>query len=75
MPTKIVLDAGREPASTLEDGVQATLALIRDPLHGTVTGRYFNGTREERADPQAYDREARGRLRELSFELIAPFIS
>ena len=32
----------------------------------TVTGRYFNGQREARADPQAYEPEARRRLRALS---------
>jgi NAD(P)-dependent dehydrogenase (short-subunit alcohol dehydrogenase family) len=73
MPTKIVRAAGREPASRLEDGVEATLALIRDPVHGTITGRYFNGHEEMRADPQAYDRDARRRLRELSEALVAPF--
>jgi NAD(P)-dependent dehydrogenase (short-subunit alcohol dehydrogenase family) len=71
MPTKMVLGAGIEPASMLESGLQATLALIRDPAHGTITGRYFNGTEETRAHPQAYDREARRRLRELSEEIVA----
>ncbi|HEY7077966.1 MAG TPA: SDR family NAD(P)-dependent oxidoreductase [Solirubrobacteraceae bacterium] len=70
MPTKIVTAAGREPASRLEDGVEATLALVRDPLHGTITGRYFNGLDETRAHEQAYDRDARRRLRELSEKLI-----
>jgi NAD(P)-dependent dehydrogenase (short-subunit alcohol dehydrogenase family) len=74
MPTKIVRDAGREPASSLQDGADATLALIRDPEHGTITGRYFNGRREERAHPQAYDRNARRRLRELSEQLVAAFV-
>jgi NAD(P)-dependent dehydrogenase (short-subunit alcohol dehydrogenase family) len=71
MPTKIVTDAGVEPVSALEKGVEATLALIRDPLHRTVTGRYFNGMDEAEAHPQAYDRDARRRLRELSEELVA----
>jgi NAD(P)-dependent dehydrogenase (short-subunit alcohol dehydrogenase family) len=73
MPTKMVLEAGVEPVSTLEDGLEATLALIRDPVHGTITGRYFNGREETQADPQAYDRDARRRLRELSEALVAPF--
>jgi hypothetical protein len=34
------------------------------------SGRYFDGTRQARAHPQAYDREARRRLWELSEELI-----
>jgi hypothetical protein len=36
-----------------------------------VSGRYFNGLREARADSQAYDGEARRRLRELSLSLCA----
>ena len=70
MPTKIVL-AIRSATSTLEQGVQATLALVVDPALAGVTGRYYNGQRESRADPQAYDPEARRRLRELSERLIA----
>ena len=68
MPTKIVL-AIRSATSTLEQGVQATLALVVDPALAGVTGRYYNGQRESRADPQAYDPEARRRLRELSERL------
>lgn len=70
MPTKMVRAAGVEPVSTLAAGVRATLDLIRER---TVTGRYFNGTAQDRAHPQAYDRAARRRLRELSEALVAPF--
>ena len=35
-----------------------------------MTGKYFNGQSEARADPQAYDADARRRLRELSERLI-----
>jgi hypothetical protein len=35
-----------------------------------VSGAYFNGTREVRADAQAYDLDARRRLRELSQRLV-----
>jgi hypothetical protein len=34
-----------------------------------ITGRYFDGTREGRANPQAYDEEARKRLWILSEQL------
>jgi len=66
MPTKIV----PSPTSTLEEGVAATLALIADPDLEGVTGKYFNGTRESHADPQAYDPEARRRLTESSEALV-----
>jgi NAD(P)-dependent dehydrogenase (short-subunit alcohol dehydrogenase family) len=66
MPTKMVLDGGVEPVSSLEQGTEATLALIAGEQLEGVTGRYFNGLREAAPHPQAEDREARARLRELS---------
>ena len=70
MPTKIVHAAGVQPASTLEEGVDATLRLVADPALDGVTGRYFDRRRESRAHAQAYDRAARRRLRERSEELV-----
>ena len=69
MPTKIVLHAGVTPATPLEEGLEATWRLVADPSVEGVTGAYFNGTREARADGQAYDAGARRRLRELSERL------
>jgi NAD(P)-dependent dehydrogenase (short-subunit alcohol dehydrogenase family) len=70
MPTKMVLEAGVSPVDSLESGVEATMRLVADPeLHG-VTGSYFERKREALAHPQAYDPEARRRLRELSAELV-----
>ena len=68
MPTKIV---SASPISTLEEGAEATMRLVADPALEGVTGRYFNGQRETRADDQAYDPDARRRLRELSERLVA----
>ena len=65
MPTKIV----PSPISTIEEGVDATYRLIGDRELDGLSGRYFNGTREARAHPQAYDREARARLAAISKEL------
>jgi NAD(P)-dependent dehydrogenase (short-subunit alcohol dehydrogenase family) len=62
MPTKIV----PSPFSTIEEGVTATMHLIADPVG---SGHYYNGLREARADPQAYDPAARRQLRELSEKL------
>jgi NAD(P)-dependent dehydrogenase (short-subunit alcohol dehydrogenase family) len=70
MPTKIVTYAGIDPASSLEEGTQATLRLVVDPELDGVTGRYFDGTTESRAHPQAYDADARRRLLELSESLV-----
>ena len=69
MPTKIVLHARGSAISTLEEGVEATLRLAADAGLDGVTGRYFNGQSEARAHPQAYDPDARRRLRELSERL------
>jgi NAD(P)-dependent dehydrogenase (short-subunit alcohol dehydrogenase family) len=71
MPTKMVFAARGSATSTLEEGVEATLRLVADESLDGVSGRYFNGTRESRADAQAYDTDARAELRELSDGLIA----
>jgi NAD(P)-dependent dehydrogenase (short-subunit alcohol dehydrogenase family) len=70
MPTKIVQHAGVTPATPLEEGVEATWRLVADPALDGVSGSYFNGTREARAEAQAYDADARRRLRELSERLV-----
>jgi NAD(P)-dependent dehydrogenase (short-subunit alcohol dehydrogenase family) len=70
MPTKMVLEAGVSPVSSLEQGVQATLRLVADADLDGMTGRYFDGQRDARALPQAYDLDARHRLRELSAQLV-----
>ena len=70
MPTKMVIAAGIEPFDSLESGVRATLRLVADPALDGVTGRYFDRTEEARARPQAYDPDARRKLRELSEQLV-----
>jgi NAD(P)-dependent dehydrogenase (short-subunit alcohol dehydrogenase family) len=66
MPTKMVLGAGIDPLDSLESGVRATTRLVADSELDGVSGRYFDRLRDARALPQAYDAEARRRLRELS---------
>jgi NAD(P)-dependent dehydrogenase (short-subunit alcohol dehydrogenase family) len=76
MPTKLVLEAGITPASSLEQGVAATMRLIADPGLDAVTGRYFNGTDEAVAHPQAYDLDARAQLRQISATMVGlPVVS
>jgi NAD(P)-dependent dehydrogenase (short-subunit alcohol dehydrogenase family) len=65
MPTKIV----EHPMSTLEEGVEATVRLVVDATLAGTSGRYFRGLAEARADNQAYQAEARRKLRELSNRL------
>lgn len=69
MPTKMVTHAGLTPATSLDSGIAATTRLVVDPALDGVTGRYFDGTSESRAAPQAYDDKARRQLRELSDRL------
>jgi NAD(P)-dependent dehydrogenase (short-subunit alcohol dehydrogenase family) len=66
MPTKVSPAA---PRSTIAQGVEATMRLIATPAAQTGTGRYFNGLDESRANDQAYDEQARRRLRDLSRQL------
>jgi NAD(P)-dependent dehydrogenase (short-subunit alcohol dehydrogenase family) len=69
MPTKLVAETVGRTVDTLEKGVAATLRLVIDPELDGVSGAYFDGLEEASADPQAYDKEARVRLWELSERL------
>jgi NAD(P)-dependent dehydrogenase (short-subunit alcohol dehydrogenase family) len=69
MPTKMVLDSGSTPISSLEQGMRATLRLVVDAELEGVTGRYFNGLRPAEPHPQAHDLGARHQLRVLSDRL------
>ena len=69
MDTKMVQSTFGYTMSTVEQGTEAVVRLAASPELEGVTGRYFDGTREARADGQAYDKEARQRLWELSEEL------
>jgi NAD(P)-dependent dehydrogenase (short-subunit alcohol dehydrogenase family) len=69
MATGMVVSAGIEPASTVEEGAEAILALAVGSQHEKTTGAYFNGLKQARANEQAYDPEAQRKLRELSLRL------
>jgi NAD(P)-dependent dehydrogenase (short-subunit alcohol dehydrogenase family) len=70
MNTTMVRQSGTTPISTVEDGAAAILQLAVSPAIDGKSGLYFNVLREARADPQAYDAEARRRLRALSLKLV-----
>ncbi len=67
MDTRMVRRAGVEPRSTVEEGAEAVMQIVLEPVE---SGQYFNGLKATRAHDQAYDREARARLRDLSRELV-----
>jgi NAD(P)-dependent dehydrogenase (short-subunit alcohol dehydrogenase family) len=70
MNTKMVLESFGSAWTTVEEGAEATLRLAISPELDSVTGRYFDGLREARANAQAYEPEARRRLWDLSEELV-----
>ena len=69
MDTKMVLSTFGYTMSTVREGAGATVRLAVSPELEGVTGRYFDGQKEARANRQAYDAEARKRLWDLSEEL------
>jgi NAD(P)-dependent dehydrogenase (short-subunit alcohol dehydrogenase family) len=71
MPTKMVLESGTRPRDSLESGVDFTMRLIVDPALERVSGRYFDRLQKSLAHPQAYDADARRRVRELSERLTS----
>jgi NAD(P)-dependent dehydrogenase (short-subunit alcohol dehydrogenase family) len=68
LATNMVREAGIAPMGTAAEGADTVVALIQRTLGG-VSGTYFDRTREAHALPQAYDREARRRLRDLTLAL------
>jgi NAD(P)-dependent dehydrogenase (short-subunit alcohol dehydrogenase family) len=74
METKMVIETFGSSMSTVEEGAEATVRLATSPELEGVTGRYFDGTREGRADAQAYDEGARKRLWNLSEELCGTLL-
>ena len=70
MNTTMVYEAGVHPMSSIEDGVEATMRLAVSPEVDGVSGRYFDGMTESRANDQAYDAGARRRLWQLSEILV-----
>ena len=69
MNTKMVHDTFGYTMSTVEEGTEAVIRLAASPELEGVTGCYFDGTQEARANRQAYDAEARKMLWALSEEL------
>lgn len=67
MNTTMVQRSGLPARTTVDEGAEALVRLITAP--GIETGQYFNGLNPARANAQAYDEQARARLRELSGKL------
>ena len=67
MPTGMVRRLGATPRATIAEGADATMQVVDSD--DFESGQYFSGLRPAEANAQAYDAEARARLRELSQEL------
>ena len=68
MDTKMVRETFGTVRSTVAEGVEATARAVELE---DVSGRYFDGLRQARADRTAYDRGARRRLWDVSAELTS----
>jgi len=73
---RILVFSRQEPLRPEKLDVNEVVTVTKEALGGAVgedvdavSGKYFNGQAEARADDQAYDAEARSRLWELSVEL------
>ena len=69
MDTRMVRETFGSAMTSVEEGTGATVHLAVSPELEGLSGRYFDGTREARADRQAYDPRARRDLRLLSERL------
>ncbi len=69
MNTTMVRAGGITPISTVEEGGAAILHLVAGDDVTGKSGLFFNGLREAKANPQAYDAAARQRLHALSMQL------
>src|ERR687897_632134 len=74
MDTKMVRETFGHASSTVQDGTEAVVRLAASPELEAVTGRYFDGMREARADRQAHDAAARKRLWDLSEKWCEGFL-
>jgi NAD(P)-dependent dehydrogenase (short-subunit alcohol dehydrogenase family) len=69
MNTTMVRAGGITPMSTVEQGGEAILHLVSGDDVRDRSGLFFNGMKEMKANPQAYDAEARAKLQALSLKL------
>jgi NAD(P)-dependent dehydrogenase (short-subunit alcohol dehydrogenase family) len=69
LDTNMVRRSNINPWGKPETGADAEVYLATSNELNDVTGKYFNVKTEAAAEPQAYDKNARKRLRQLSLEL------
>ncbi len=69
LDTNMVRRSNINPWGKPESGADAEVYLATSPELNDVTGKYFNVKSEARAESQAYNKQARKRLWDLSLEL------
>ena len=69
MDTAMVRKAGVSPIDSVDIGADAVVTLAVSQALTSVNGHYFERKREARANAQAYDLEARRKLRAISSQL------
>ena len=74
MNTNMVKEFFGRTMSTVQEGADALEYLAVSPKLENTTGVYFNQKRPDRALGQAYDKDARARLKALSEELTGEFM-
>ncbi len=67
LATSMVLNRGGTPMATIDEGADPVMQVIMSPVAGS--GSYWRQATNARAQTQAYDMDARRRLRELSMRL------
>ena len=70
MPTKMVMETVGTSIDSLEEGVASTYRLVSEPNLSEVTGRFFDRSRDAKANAQAYDQTARDELWKLSNYMV-----
>jgi NAD(P)-dependent dehydrogenase (short-subunit alcohol dehydrogenase family) len=71
MNTGMVMEHFGRNMTGVEEGLAALEYLALSPELDGVTGEYFDGKKKSKALPQAYDAEARAKLKFITDELIA----
>ena len=69
LDTNMVREAGIDPQGTAESGADALVYLATSPDLENTSGKYFNIKKEARAIAQAYDTDARKKLRAIGLKL------
>ena len=76
LDSHMVREAGIQPLGPVSQGAESILAVLEAALGASgeaESGRYFDRSRPAQALAQAYESEARRKLREASLSLVAPF--